>query len=67
MPDWLQEILSGIPEDLHWTAKRRVAILSRWKDHDLRAAEQDARNGDPSSMARYDSEVGLIKAAIPKT
>lgn len=66
MDQWLIDLLSNLPVDAPWTARRRLAIIQRWPDDAVRAAEQDARNGKPESLARYDAEVAAIKAVIPK-
>lgn len=55
-----------LPADSSWAAKRRQAILHFWPDSDVRAAEQDARNGKPEALASYDADVATIKVAIPK-
>ncbi|MRR49372.1 MAG: hypothetical protein EG825_00415 [Rhodocyclaceae bacterium] len=64
MPQWLIDLLATLPTDAHWSTRRRMAILSRWPDAMVRAAEQAARNGDDAELERYDSEVAEIKAAI---
>lgn len=66
MEQWLIDLLAGLPADSHWTTRRRMAILARWPDSAVRAAEQDSRLGKPEDLARYDAEVAAIKAAIPK-
>lgn len=66
MEQWLIDLLVAVPADAPWPARRRMAITQRWPDHAVRAAEQDARNGKPEGLARYDAEVAAIKVAIPK-
>lgn len=66
MEPWLETLLTDYPDDGNWSARRRMIILARWPDTLVRAAEQDARSGRPEALARYDSEVAAIKAAIPK-
>ncbi len=66
MEQWLIDMLWNYPEDGNWAKRRRMIIMARWPDGAVRAAEQDARNGKPEDLARYDAEVAAIKSAIPK-
>ncbi len=66
MDQWLVDLLALYPDDGNWARRRRMIILARWPDGAVRAAEQDSRNGKPEDLARYDTEVAAIKAAIPK-
>lgn len=73
---WLNALLAEVDADLvkigidpaeaAYSTKRRMAILRRWPDTAVRAAEQDKRRGDDTEALRYDDEVRQIKAAIPK-
>jgi len=66
MDQWLIDLLEEHPDTGNYAQRRRMMILHRWPDHAVRAAEQDARGGDTTSLARYDAEVATIKAAVPK-
>lgn len=66
MEQWLKSLLDKFPDDGNWSSRRRQVILDRWPAPLVRAAEQDARQGKPDDLARYDAEVAAIKAAIPK-
>lgn len=76
MEQWLTDLLAWVdaelasqgvdPDDAAYSTRRRMAILQRWPDHIVRAAEQDARLGDTTTLDRYDAEVASIKAALPK-
>jgi hypothetical protein len=67
MEEWLVDLMALCPKDIGWEAKRRWLILSRWPDAAVRAAEQDARLGNPSALEQYDLEVAVIKSAVPKS
>lgn len=58
--------LALLSDDIPWAVKRRTAILYFWPDADVRAAEQDARNGKPEALAAYDADVAAIKLMVPK-
>lgn len=66
MEQWLSDLLPLCPPELNWEARRRWLILARWPDSAVRAAEQDARLGMTEALNRYDAEVVVIKAAVPK-
>lgn len=76
MEQWLTDLIAEVdadlarlgsdPAEVAYSTKRRMAILRRWPDTAVRAAEQDKRRGDDTEALRYDDEVRQIKAAIPK-
>lgn len=66
MEQWLSDLLASCDPAWSWVFTRRHCITARWPDSAVRAAEQDARNGLPADLDRYDAEVAAIKAAIPK-
>lgn len=66
MEHWLKFLLEKYPDNGNWSARRRQIILDRWPAPLVRAAEQDSRLGKPEELQRYDAEVVMIKAAIPK-
>ncbi|MBF0325975.1 MAG: hypothetical protein HQL42_13015 [Alphaproteobacteria bacterium] len=76
MEPWLIDLLAMLngeltsqgldPAEVSYATKRRMAINRRWTSSAVRAAEQDARLGNPAALNRYDQEVAAIKAAIPK-
>lgn len=68
MEKWIADLMShpGYPAGNSWESRRRWLIITRWPDASVRAAEQDARLGKTDALTQYDSEVALIKIAVPK-
>lgn len=63
--DWINELLATIPEDAHWTTKRRMAILARWPLAKQADAQADAAIGKHDAINQMAQEIALIKSAIP--
>lgn len=63
--EWLTSILAEQPADLHWSTKRRMAILQRWPLGRQAEAQADAAVGKPSLREQMVAEIEAIKAAIP--
>jgi len=63
--DWLNELLADIPADLHWSTKRRMAILARWPLAKQAEAQADAAIGKDDLVKQMATEIGQIKASIP--
>lgn len=66
MPEWLNQILSGLPVEAHWSTRRRMAILARWPQGRQLEAHHDAANAKPETLALMNAEIAEIKAAVPK-
>lgn len=66
MSEWLNQILSGMPVEAHWSTRRRMAIMARWPQGRQLEAHHDAANAKPDMLALMNAEIAEIKAAIPK-
>lgn len=62
---WLNELLAEIPEDLHWSTRRRMAIIKRWPLARQAEAQADVAVGKTALRDQMVAEIEAIKAAIP--
>lgn len=66
MPEWLPNILASLPEDAHWSTKRRMAILSVCPVSRQQEALLDWMNGNTAKFEALNADINAIKTAIPK-
>lgn len=64
--DWINELLGQIPQDLHWSTRRRMAYMMRIPAHRQQEALLDNANGNGTKLAAINEEIAAIKSAIPK-
>jgi len=64
-PSWLDDLLHQFPDDGNPERRRRMMALARWPHALAREVERQGRKGAPGERNRLDSEMDLIRAAVP--